>query len=556
MTGSTLRRAMLTRRELVASLAGGVAAAAWPGGGPGRGDVEDLAAAERLLGLSFTEEERRQTARRVAMHRRRLEELRAAPISRWTPPALRFDPRPAGRPGPEGDTPAAWDPPADLPAVETSEDLAFATVDELAGLLRAGSVTSVQLTRGCLERLKRFDPILRCVVTLLEDRALEDAARADAELRAGKPRGPLHGIPFGAKDLFAWPGAPTTFGAEPFREQVLDFEATVLSRLRAQGAVLVAKLSLGALAMGDVWFGGRTRNPWNPEQGSSGSSAGSAAAVAAGLLPFALGTETNGSIVSPCTRCGASGLRPTFGVVSRHGAMPLSWTMDKVGVIARHATDLALVFEAIRGPDGGDPDVVACPFPWRRARPVEGMRAGYVRGRGEPSRSERAFLAVLEEAGLTIEETRLPEHPYRAMLAILFVEAAAAFDPLLRSGRIRELVAQGPRNWPNVFRAARFFPGVEYLQANRLRTRLIEDMARLMERHDILISPPHGTAMLSCTNLSGHPAVVLPAGARADGTPTAMTVVGRLYDEARLLAVAEAYQARTAWHRRRPRPDK
>lgn len=548
-----LRRAVLTRRAFLGGAAAtGVAAVA------GRaGDAEDMAAAERLLGLSFTAEERAQAGERLAEQRADYSRLRAVSLDLGVPPALRFDPRPPGTSWPapgEGAAGARFAPLADLPRLSTDDDLAFASVHELASLLRAGKTTSAQLTALALARLKAHDPVLRCVVTLLEEQARAAAARADAEIAEGKWRGPLHGIPFGAKDLLAWPGAPTTFGAEPFREQVLEVEATALAKLRDAGAVLVAKLSLGALAMGDVWFGGRTRNPWNPEQGSSGSSAGSAAAVAAGLVPFALGSETYGSIVSPCSRCGATGLRPTFGTVSRFGAMPLSWSMDKLGPIARTAADCALVFDAIRGPDGRDPDAVAAPFAWQRGADVRGLRIGHLEGNGGGDRGRAATGAVLEcleRAGAAVRAVRLPDLPARSLLLILFAEAATVFDDLAREGGLRALGAQGPGDWPNLLRSARFVSAVEYLRALRVRTALIERTHEALADVDVVVAPPSGNA-LAVTNLTGHPCCVLPAGARDDGTPRAATVLGRLWREADVLAVAEHWQRQTDWHRRRP----
>lgn len=551
MAHDPLRRALHDRRAFLAALsAGGGAAIA---GRPAlAGGAEDMAAAERLFGLAFTDAERQLAEPRLTDQRRWFEELRAAAVAWHTPPALRFVPRPPGAPAPLRGAAVAWQPLADVPIVEQEQDLAFATVEELATLLRERKTTSVALTGLCLQRLQAADARLFCVVTLLRDSALAAARAADAEMAAGKWRGPLHGIPFGAKDLFAFPGAPTTFGAAPFREQVLDVEATVLTRLREAGAVLVAKLALGALAMGDQWFGGMTRNPWKPEQGSSGSSAGSAAAVAAGLVPFALGTETLGSIVSPCSRCGVTGLRPTFGTVSRAGAMPLSSSMDKVGPIARSAADCALVYDVIRGADAKDPEAHDAPFAWQPGASIEGLRVGLVDDANWERPHERAVVASLEAAGAKVRTVSLPPYPYRAMLVILHVEAAASFDDLTRSGGVRQLTAQEANDWPNGFRCARFIPGVEYVRAQRLRTQLIADMAAVMEPIDVLVAPPFGGAALLCTNLTGHPAVVVPHGARDDGTRTAITFIGKTYGEPLALNVAEHWQRTTDWHRGRP----
>jgi Asp-tRNA(Asn)/Glu-tRNA(Gln) amidotransferase A subunit family amidase len=328
----------------------------------------------------------------------------------------------------------------------------------------------------------------------------------------------------------------------------------VLQKLFDAGAVLVAKLALGALAQGDLWFGGRTRNPWDKERGSSGSSAGSACSVAAGLLPFALGTETLGSIVSPCRECGVGGLRPTFGAVSRHGAMPLSWTMDKVGPIARSAPDLALVFDLIRGADGLDPSARDCAFPFAPARGLEGLRVGVLQGERVLERDDdRRFLAWLEGQGLAPKPVTLPAVS-PALRVMLSAEAAAAFDELLRAGRLGELPGQGDGDWPNRMRTARTIPAVEYLQASRLRTRLVHEMHAALDGIDVLVAPTHGGPTLLGTNLTGHPTLVLPVGASArdGGRPTVLALVGRLYGEAEVLRLGAAWQAKTAWHQQRP----
>ncbi|HET9480780.1 MAG TPA: amidase, partial [Candidatus Polarisedimenticolia bacterium] len=392
------------------------------------------------------------------------------------------------------------------------------------------------------------------------------------EIAAGKWRGPLHGVPWGAKDLLAVPGHPTTWGSVPFKEQVRDETATVASRLEEAGAVLVAKLSVGELAWGDVWFGGMTKNPWNTEQGSSGSSAGSAATTAAGLVGFAIGTETLGSIVSPCTRCGASGLRPTFGRVSRHGAMALSWSMDKIGPIARSVEDLAMIFHAIHGADGLDATAVSRPFTWPAERPVTAMRVGYVESLFEEDRAaevndetarrsirewqenDRLTLEALRGMGLNLVPIRLPEtYPVQPLVCILTAEAATAFDALTRTGRDDLMVRQEADAWPNVFRQGQLIPAVEYLRASRIRTLLMREMNQLMFDVDVYVAPTYGGSNLLTTNLTGHPAVVVPNGFRAsDGTPTSITFTGRLYGESEVLAVAMAYQEATGHHLKRP----
>lgn len=448
----------------------------------------------------------------------------------------------------------------DNPALERPadlEDLAFAPVTELAQLIRARKVTSTELIRMYLARLKKYGPHLECVVTLTEELALAQAARADEEIAAGRYRGPLHGIPYGAKDLLAVRGYKTTWGAKPYENQVIDDNATVIERLEEAGAVLVAKLTLGALAMGDVWFGGKTRNPWNYEQGSSGSSAGPAAATAAGLVGFAIGTETWGSIVSPSTRCGVVGLRPTFGRVSRAGAMALSWSMDKIGPICRSVEDCALVFEAIRGPDGRDLTVVDLPFNWDPALGLGAIRVGYLKKAFDEDhktkKNDDAALEVLRSAGIALVPFELPEDlPVESLAIILDVEAAAAFDELTRSNRDDLMVRQERNAWPNAFRQARFIPAVEYIQANRVRTLLMQAMAERMKEVDVYVAPSFGGNNLLLTNLTGHPAVVLPNGFDEKGSPTSISFIGGLYDEARTLRVALAYEQATDFHTKHP----
>ncbi len=519
---------------------------------------EQLAAAAAVIGLTFTPPERELMRQEVQAHREAYTRLRAVPLDNNVPPALRFDPRlpevEIALPTPAASSadvlPAVSTPPADL------EELAFASVTYLAALLRTGQISSLALTEMYLARLKRYDPLLHCVVTLTEERALAQARQADAEIAAGRYRGPLHGIPWGAKDLLAVRGTPTTWGATPYREQVLDLDATVVERLDAAGAVLVAKLSLGALAWGDVWFGGTTRNPWNLAQGSSGSSAGSASAVAAGLVGFAIGTETHGSIVSPATRCGVSGLRPTFGRVSRHGAMALSWSMDKIGPMARSVEDCALIFDAIYGPDGKDLTVADAPFAWNPAVDLRRLRIGYLAAAFAEEREHKAHddaaLAVLRDLGADLIPMDLPDYPIDALGIILSAEAAAAFDDLTRSDRDDLLERQVKDAWPNTFRAARLIPAVEYIQAQRVRTLLMQAMAARMAAVDVYVAPSFVGHNLLLTNLTGHPAVVLPNGFTSEGAPTSLTFTGRLYDEGTVLAVAHAYQAATDFHRQHP----
>ena len=521
---------------------------------------EMLEDAERVAGLEFTDEERELLLRGVNGQLESYERLRTVELANSVPPALVFNPLPAGMTVDRTRRPARRSRvrvdrvPSDL------EELAFWPVTHLSQLIESRRVSSLDLTEMYLSRLKKYGPKLECVITLTEELALEQARRADDEIAAGHYRGPLHGIPWGAKDLLAVRGYKTTWGAMPYQDQVIDEDATVVKRLAEAGAVLVAKLTLGALAWGDVWYGGRTRNPWDYEQGSSGSSAGSAASTAAGLVGFAIGTETWGSIVSPCNRCGTTGLRPTFGRVSRQGAMALSWSMDKIGAICRSVEDCALVFDAIYGPDGHDLSVVDAPFDWDAELDIERLRVGYVQSAFEEEREEQedwkrfdaATLETLGSLGLDLVPIELPDLPIGALSFILNAEAAAAFDDLTLSNRDDLMVRQVARAWPNTFRHARFIPAVEYIKANRVRTLAMQAMAEIMSEIDVYICPSYGGDNLLLTNLTGHPSVVLPNGFREEGTPTSITFMGRLFGEAELLALARAYQEATDFHLRHP----
>ena len=449
------------------------------------------------------------------------------------------------------------------------DELAFLPVTELSELIRRKRLTSVRLTELYLERLKRYDPVLKCVITFTEERAMAQALAADKEIARGKYRGPLHGIPWGAKDLLAVKGYKTTWGAGPYRDQVIDEDATVVQRLDAAGAVLVAKLTLGELAQGDRWFGERTRNPWKVDAGSSGSSAGPASATAAGLVGFSIGSETLGSISSPSTVCGTTGLRPTYGRVPKTGAMALSWSMDKLGPICRSVEDCALVLDAIHGPDDKDNSAIAASFNWDATLSPSRLRVGYIKSafdlpQMDPKDEKRTLhatkkfddvaLEVLKEMGVKLIPVELPDIPYDAMRFILTAEAAAAFDELTRSNRDSELVQQTRGDWANTFRTARFIPAVDYINANRLRTRAIAEWDELMKTVDVIVSPTGASnlSQLVATNLTGHPAVILPNGFRPDGTPVSLTFLGGLFEEAKLLAVANAYQRKTGFHHVRP----
>lgn len=517
--------------------------------------VDMIAQAERIAGLEFTPEEREEMVRGVDSNVRAWEALREVPLPNAVVPAVRFDPVLPGIAVPVGDgvfrpsDPGAVRRPANL------EDVAFWPVTRLAALIHTRQVTPGELTRMYLDRLKRHGPTLEAIVTLTEERALEQAARMDAEIAAGRYRGPLHGIPWGAKDLLATRGYRTTFGAKPYEHQMLDMDATVVRRLDDAGAILVAKLTLGALAQGDRWYGGMTRNPWNLEQGSSGSSAGPGAATAAGLVGFSIGTETLGSIVSPSTRNGVTGLRPTYGTVSRHGAMALSWSMDKIGPMCRSVEDCALVYQAIRGTDGFDLTVRDFPFEWDPSRDPRRLRVGYYRSAFEADRETKvlddAALDTLRRTGFDLIPFETPDdYPLNSLRsAILAAEAAAAFDELTRSGR-DELMERS--SWPNTFRTARLVPAVEYINANRVRTLVMEAMHDAMQDVDVVVTPSYGGNILLLTNLTGHPTVVLPNGFTAENTPVSLSFIGRLFGEGEVMEVAKAYQDATDFHTQYP----
>ncbi len=524
--------------------------------------VAMLRSAQQLLGLHFSDAQLDSTRRNLTGYRESYEALRQLPLPNSVAPAVVFDPRPlrlrlAQLPGPGPANQLARLPQVKLPA--NPDDLAYYSVRQLGELLRTQAISSEDLTRFFLARLKKYDPQLHCVITLTEELALRQARAADQEIRHKKYRGPLHGIPFGVKDLFSARGYKTTWGAVPYQDQTLDEDAAVVERLRAAGAVLVAKLSLGALAQGDVRFGGKTRTPWDVSKGSSGSSAGSAAAVAAGLLPFAIGTETLGSIISPSTACGITGLRPTFGRVSRAGAMALSWTMDKPGPLARSAEDCALVLAALcaAGPDARDPATMLAPHAFRYAfdTSIKKLHVGYVKGSFDqdyPTKAnDLATLEVLRRLGVELVPMELPALSPGALRFVLTAEGAAAFDELTRSGRDAQLVLQNRSAWPNTFRSSRFIPAVEYLQAQRARSLLIEQLDEKMKGLDAYVAPSF-SASLVLTNLTGQPAIALPNGFTAAGLPTSITFTGQLYEEGKLLALAKAYQDATSFDEKHP----
>lgn len=519
---------------------------------PQRIDKQTLHLALKLIGLDFTDEQEAMMLPEVNRNLDQYEALRKIDVPLDTEPAVRFYPS-ALEPGRVKFTPTRVK--AVTPA--SIDDLAFEPVTRIAPLLKARRISSNELTRMYMARLKKYSPKLNCVITFTDDLALEQAARADSEIRRGHYKGPLHGVPWGAKDLFATKGIKTTWGAEPYQNQVFDYDSAVVERLEKAGAVLIAKLSMGALAQGGLWFGGMTKTPWNTEQTSSGSSAGSASATSAGLTGFAIGTETLGSIVSPSTRCGVVGLRPTYGRVSRFGAMGLSWTMDKVGPICRSVEDCALVLNAIRGSDARDLAAVDAPFEWQPKLGLSKLRIGVLQADFDRLRDNKALydqaLADLRQAGATLQPIALPDFNAGPLRVILNSEAAAAFDDLTRSGGVNQLKGQSPNDWPNTFRVARLIPAVEYIRAQRARTLLIRAMDKFMADWDVLVSPPFGAHLL-ITNLTGHPQVVVPCGF-VNNSPQGLVFTGKLYQEGTPMRAAMAYEQATRWHTMHPKVD-
>lgn len=474
------------------------------------------------------------------------------------PYPLAFQPAPYGFVVPNAQQRINWEIPLNVLLPQNKNDLAFYSIPQLASLIKLKKISSFDLTTFFLERLKKWGDTLECVVTLTEELALTEAKKADDDLKKGIYHGPLHGIPYGLKDLFAVRGYKTTWGSTPYKDQVVDEDAFVYTRLKNAGAILCAKLSLGALAYDNKWFGGFTRNPWNLQQGSSGSSAGSAAATVAGLLPFTIGTETLGSIVSPSNRCGATGLRPTFGTVSRSGAMVLCWTLDKTGPICRSAEDAAIVYYYIKGTDGKDVAAVDHAFNYNPKQDIKKLKIAYAENFFAPLQKEAAEWRVLEKyrsLGVELIPMQFPDstlYPFNIIDIILSAESAAAFDELTRTNRDDLIERQDKNFWPNIFRTARTIPAVEYINANRYRYLLCEKMHELMKNYDVVIVPTFAGRQLSITNLSGHPVVCMPIGFNARGLPQSITLIGKLYDEASILSAAKYYQDHSDNHMKHP----
>jgi len=519
-------------------------------------DSADVHAAQKLIGMDFKEAETDSMLSLLKEQLASMEKMRSVKISNAVPPAFLFNPIPQGKIFSKTQKPFKTSHYSHTVMPANTDDLAWYSIGELAFLVRTKKITSVQLTGFFIARLKKLAPQLHCVITYTDSLAMQQARKADADLAEGHYQGLLHGIPFGIKDMFATKNYPTTYGTPPFQDQVIDEDATVVSRLREAGAVMVAKLSLGELAMDDVWYGGQTRNPWDTAKGSSGSSAGPAAAVSAGLVPFAIGSETWGSIISPSDRCGVTGLRPSFGRVSRAGAMALSWTMDKVGPICRNAEDCAIVFNALCGPDARDESTVDFPYNYSPEVTLPKLKIGYFKKDFESDTLKQPFndaaLEWMKKSGAQLVPLELPSLPVNDMSLILLCEAAAAFDELTLSNRDDAMVQQNKNRWPNIFRAAHFIPATEYIRASRLRWLLIQQMDSVMKQVDVCIAPSLAGDNLLVTNLTGHPALVVPNGMTDPKTPTSIVFIGQLFEEGRLIAVAKKYQDATGFHLKHP----
>lgn len=510
-----------------------------------------------LIGLSYTPQEKDSMISTLNNHRSNFEMLRKTKLENAVAPSLVFNPLPQGFFPSQDQKTYDWGLPSkvDLPVKEN--DIAYLPVSHLSVLIKNKQISSERLTKIYLERIKTYSDTLECLVTLMEETALQKARTMDQELAQGKYRGPLHGIPYGIKDLLAVKNTKTTWGAMPYKDQVIDETATVVQKLEEAGGVLVGKFTLGALAMGDVWFGGVTKNPWNLKQGSSGSSAGSASAVSAGLVPFAIGTETLGSIVSPSTRNGVTGLRPTYGRVSKHGAMALSWSMDKIGPISRSALDNAIVLSIINGMDERDASTIPAAFNYSAKNEVKKLKVGYFKPFFEGNRAniqnDQAVLEVLKNQGIELHPLELKTTINAApLVSMLMVEGAAAFDELTRLDLDDQMVAQHRNAWPNLFRAARFIPAVEYVQMSRQRSLLIKEMHDLMKEYDVIVTPSFAGQQLQITNLTGHPALCLPNGFAPNGSPTSITLLANLFEEEKLIMLGRLIQENTDWQAKRP----
>lgn len=512
---------------------------------------------EAYYDLNFTKAERDSMLSNLQEYQKSFQAIHQYRLNNSVPMSLVFDPIPVGHKINTVQKPIDWGMPNEVKMPSNKEELAFYPVYKLATLIRAKQITSTELTKLYLKRIKKYSDTLQCSISILETTALLQAKKADEEIAMGKYRGPLHGIPYGIKDLLSVEGTETTWGAAPYKGQVISETATVVKKLEEAGAVLIVKLTLGALAMGDIWYGGVTKNPWNLKDGSSGSSAGSASATVAGLVAFAIGTETLGSIVSPSTRCGASGLRPTFGAVSRHGAMALSYSMDKIGPLCRSALDCAIVFDAIRGQDDMDRANRAFAFNYDSKLSVKKLKVGYFKnwfdGKYPSHDNDQKSLEVLKDLGVVLIPLEWDSKiPISAVQLMLTAEAAASFDELTRSNRDSLMTDQREWAWPNTFRAARFIPAVEYINASRLRQALIQEFYAKTKDFDVIVTPSFGGSQLLTTNLTGNPCVVVPNGFNDKGSPTSISFLGKLFGEASIISLVRAYQEATDWEDKVP----
>lgn len=520
----------------------------------------DIRHAQKIFGMEFTAGQIKTMQDYLNRNRQGFDSMRADPVGFDVVPAMIFDPFPAGfeLPNEKGSVEFTLNDDVKLPA--NRDELAYYSVADLSVLIKTRQITSVALTEFFLERIEKYDDQLKAVITVTRERALDQARRMDEELTAGKYRGLLHGIPYGTKDLMAVAGYKTTWGAAPYQDKVIEQTATVIQKLDEAGAVLIAKLVSGALARGDVWFRGKTRNPWDLEQGASGSSAGSGSATAAGLVPFALGTETLGSITSPSNRNGVTGLRPTYGSVSRAGVMSLAWSMDKIGPMCRTVQDCAIVYEVIRGQDSDDPMSLEAPLTYSDQQDLAGLRIGYFkeffnRDSTITGDNNRAVLDSIRAMGFELVEAEMPESlSWRAYDIILRAEAGAFFDQLLLEKGDQTMVQQGPPSRANSLRQSRFIPAVEYLQANRHRRLLIEDFHQVIAQFDVILTPTLARSQLIATNLTGHPVLAIPSGLDEDNHPTSISILGNLFDEGKILEFGKAVQQKTGHHLKHP-PD-
>ncbi|GAB5474540.1 MAG: amidase [Maribacter sp.] len=518
----------------------------------------DVEHAQQLIGVSFSKEALDTIYPYLERNRAGYDSLRNHPIPIEVMPAIRFDPVPHGFKVRPQALPPVWTVADSIALPRNRDDLAFYSILELASLIKHRQLSAVELTEFFLQRIKKHDSILQATITITEEMALKQARKLDEELENGTYRGILHGIPYGVKDLLAVEGYKTTWGAAPYKDQELAITATVVEKLQAAGGVLIAKLVSGALARGDVWFGGKTKNPWDITEGASGSSAGSGAATSAGLVPFAIGTETLGSITSPSTKTGITGLRPTYGQVSRHGVMPLSWSMDKVGPMARSAEDCAIVYSIIKGYDTKDLTTTDYPFGLDLEKDFRSLRVGYLKEDIESDTTKHCdnlqlAIAKFKSMGVALKEVALPEDlPFNSFDIILRSEAGAFFDELVRSGSVDEMVEQDQKSRANSLRQSRFIPAVEYIQANRQRQRMMQKINALLQDFDVIISPTFGNRQLVITNLTGHPVISIPTGLDYEKHPTSITLVGNLYDEASILLLAKAFQDQTLFDEMHP----